>query len=283
MSEARNPWFDKTALTGYLSTGLFLLSGVYVYQTGSMYGRLFFCIGLGAFGGWITNHLAILALFDYWPRWFRKGKGLPCTGVLLDKKDDVVDSIVERMEDMFTAEVVVGRLKEWSEEIAQNPTEAKELADGVRGFLRNQMRQPELKGKLKEHIESELGSVHPLLHTMIDADLLTHTVMKMAIRQLRRVFSMKRFPEMLAYAAGRLESDVTEAGAASDSTPRIHLAKLVTGKAIQLVSEELHAKNPANLRDEIQRVTREHLGWLEVYGGILGGGIGVLNMALYYI
>jgi uncharacterized membrane protein YheB (UPF0754 family) len=50
----------------------------------------------------------------------------------------------------------------------------------------------------------------------------------------------------------------------------------------QLLSAKLEELTPEKVKQMMEEVMREHLGWLIVWGNIFGGAIGLLSHALGY-
>ena len=55
-----------------------------------------------------------------------------------------------------------------------------------------------------------------------------------------------------------------------------HVSKEVVNKIEEIVDQRLNELTPKMVKDIIQRMIREHLGWLVVWGGVFGGLIGLV-------
>lgn len=102
-------------------------------------------------------------------------------------------------------------------------------------------------------------------------------------RILGRVKADKAFEPMRLPFKQKMETlllDMTHSGrflkALEDNVLPSHVSREVNAKIESIVNERLEQLTPALVKDIIQRMIREHLGWLVVWGGVLGGSIGMI-------
>lgn len=59
-----------------------------------------------------------------------------------------------------------------------------------------------------------------------------------------------------------------------------HISKEILGKIEEIVDQRLDELTPSMVKEIIQRMIRDHLGWLVVWGGVFGGIIGLIMSLL---
>ena len=173
------------------------------------------------------------------------------------------------------------------------PARFEEFKVGIRGLVMEQFFSPARIAGFFDHLGREAdGQTHlpgvERLIAQIDLDK--------AFESLVEVIMQSSFAGVLGMFGGREALDPLREPFAKkmraflrelseDSEVREALKKASTtfwlDKVEDLVDQRLAQLTPAMVKDIMQRMIREHLGWLVVWGGVLGGLIGLLaNLVL---
>jgi len=232
---------NKAKVTDLISL-LFIASS---YVVAEPYHQPLLYTGLFAFSGAITNQLAIHMLFEKVP-------GLYGSGVIeknFEKFKKAIRSMI--MEQFFTAEKLNQFFQSEEQKIDLAPLV--ESADFTPAFE-----------ALKQSVmESKFGSMLQMFGG------------EEALEPLRETFARKLKGAVSSIVASdtfkaQLDHHLMHSSLSSD------LIESIEG----LVTRRLDELSPGMVKELVQNLIREHLGWLVVWGGIFGGLIGLLSSTL---
>ncbi|SFV71107.1 hypothetical protein MNB_SV-13-963 [hydrothermal vent metagenome] len=198
--------------------------------------------GLFALSGAVTNQLAIYMLFERVP--FLYGSGV------IEQNFEVFKSSIRSMmmQEFFNKEQLEAFFA--SEEKKINLAPLVEEADF----------SPAFDALSKTVMESKFGSAI----TMFGGE--------QALEELREPFSIKLKKSVSSIVSSeafkeQLESHLQKSSLSDDIIDSIDT----------LITQRLDALSPKMVKDLVQALIKEHLGWLVVWGGVFGGLIGLIS------
>lgn len=233
---------NKSLLTNLVSVGL-AVGGFLIPSENPLAGPIR-DIGLYATSGAVTNWIAIYMLFERVP-------GLYGSGVI--------------------------------------PNRFEEFKSGIRSMVMQQFFNRE---NVSQFFQSQQKSMdweldpNPIL-AVIDYDAmfarLQDAVMKSPLGGMLAMFGG---PKALEGMRGPFQSNMEEELRSLIGSPRLHqalqesvkardLTDDILEKVEQIVSKRLEELTPAMVKQIVQDMIRQHLGWLVVWGGVFGGLIGL--------
>jgi len=228
---------NKSSLTDIISI-LFILIGLQDFT----YNQLFLYAGLFALSGAITNQLAIYMLFEKVP--FLYGSG-----------------VIEKNFGSFKSSIKEMVMKEFfSKEQLNNFFEKEESKIDLEPIVKKADFSPAFDALSKTVMESKFGGAIAMFGG------------ESALEALREPFVSK------------LQSSVI--GIVSSDTFKYELKKHLASSSVsedlldsidRLVTKRLNELTPTMVKELIQKLIKEHLGWLVVWGGVFGGLIGVIS------
>lgn len=205
----------------------------------------FYYGGLFALSGAVTNQLAIFMLFHKVP--FLYGSGV--IELNFERFKGAIKSMI--MEQFFTKERLADFFREEESKIELTPLI--ERADFDPAF-----------NALKESVmESKFGQVVTMFGGESSLEMLREKFTQKLKGSLVSIVSSQTFKEQLN--ATLMHSSVSED---------------LTGKIETIITSRLNDLGPKHVKELIERLIKEHLEWLVVWGGIFGGLIGVLSTFL---
>lgn len=234
---------NKSILTNIISLLVFLCS--YVFP--DPYRTFLNQMGIFALSGALTNWLAIHMLFEKIP--FLYGSGI------IEQRFDAFKDEMKRLvlEELFTSTIVE---KAMSGKQSKVQTAITDLLDNLNY---NQI--------YEELIQSILNSPLGSMLSMIGGAAALEPMRPNLVEKLREYF------HQLAHS-DQLQAQLTEM--IDQQTSPSHLMQQVT----QIVELRLAELTPKMIKEIMQRMIRNHLGWLVIWGGIFGAVAGVFNAML---
>lgn len=215
------------------------------FFTGESLSPYFYYGGLFALSGAVTNQLAIFMLFHKVP--FLYGSGV--IELNFERFKGAIKSMI--MEQFFTKERLADFFREEESKIELTPLI--ERADFDPAF-----------NALKESVmESKFGQVVTMFGGESSLEMLREKFTQKLKGSLVSIVSSQTFKEQLN--ATLMHSSVSED---------------LTGKIETIITSRLNDLGPKHVKELIERLIKEHLEWLVVWGGIFGGLIGVLSTFL---
>ncbi|NUN48538.1 MAG: DUF445 family protein [Candidatus Brocadiae bacterium] len=254
--------------------------------------RILFLAGAGGFVGWGTNALAIRMLFD---RIRILGVPIPFTGVIPAKRAALTDAIASAVahtlirpgalreqilqSDFLPALVQVAR--ERMQDLAGDDATAGKILEEVSARGREAIRSAKVRETLRRRLEDGIRGKGFLARTLVDPDAVGTAILDTAHEFLHDLPRDPAARERLKALAGRLPEAGTEGAKAMEEKLR-PMAEAMIERALahldleKLVRTNLETWTNEQVKSLVLRATREHLGWLEVWGGVLGAIAGVL-------
>ncbi len=231
---------NKSLLTNIVAAAV-IVGGYFSPQ----YQEQILSVGFFALSGAITNWLAIYMLFERVP--FLYG-----SGVVPNRFEEFKGGIKHLvMSEFFTDENVDMFFKGQSESTAAH-INFEPVIDAI-DFNEMFDRFVEIT------LDSKVGNVLSIVGA------------KTAFEPIRPVFRKK---------TKRLLLDMTHSqaflSALEDNILPSHVSQEVISKIEEIIDQRLEQLTPVMVKDIIQTMIREHLGWLVVWGGVFGGLIGLV-------
>ena len=234
---------------------------------------------LAGFIGGFTDTIAINMLFT--ERWY-----LPGSGVLIKQKDAIVRSLADTLEEhILNPSLIESRVRELAGNIDRTRIAGgiNAAVDEIRPDLVAYVTAPEQRDQVAEAIRREggfWGDMANALGIMTYGDV-TDRLLAGIVDQIDR---FRVTPEMVdAFLAkiGSLDDLVLRPGnpllvrhyGVDKSLAQIVFEQL---DAKRLVVEKLSSYDASQVRDIVADNVSEHLGWLQVFGVILGTGFAAL-------
>ncbi|MFW5690664.1 MAG: DUF445 family protein [Planctomycetota bacterium] len=254
-------------------------------------------VGAAGLIGALTNRMAIEALFSPWPT---RRMALPYTGLIEQNREAIIEAIAETVSgELLTRDALFRWLREggvlnklrdsaaWQvRSLAGHEGPSADLRRRISRALRKRFEavldSPAVYREVREFVRSKSGLAGMVGHVtgISDYDQLTYSILD-GIKQ--------KVHEVLVTDAGRSSPHLeTAINAAADALKRWNLAddpaiEQLTSTLVDhldvhsIVGESLNRYSPEEVKLLIQRLSRRHLAWLEVYGGLFGalGGAGM--------
>jgi len=232
---------DKAKMTDVVSIALIGVS----YLSPEPYRDIIRNSGLFAISGAVTNQLAIYMLFEKVPLLYG-------SGVIERNFDKFKDSIRKMIkEQFFTQEKIDSFLRE--EERSLDLAPLVESADFSPAF-----------DALKQSImESKFGSMIQMIGG------------EEALEPLRSTFSRKLKGSVVSIVSSDMFKAQIEHHLKHSS-----LSRDITDQIDTIVTKRLDEMTPKIVKNIVQNLIREHMGWLVVWGGVLGAFIGAVSSLL---
>jgi uncharacterized membrane protein YheB (UPF0754 family) len=229
---------NKSFLTNFISFVLVLLS---FFLPGEI-SKYFLYAGLFALSGAITNQLAIYMLFEKVP--FLYG-----SGVIAIRFEAFKASIKNMMmEEFFTKEQIENFFAKEEQKLDFVPiVEATDFS-------------PAYDALVKTVMESSFGGMLGLFGG------------EKALESLREPFSGK----MKSAVIGIARSEAFNQTVASH-LQNLNLSEDMLVSVEKVIDARLEELTPQSIKEMVERIIKEHLGWLVVWGGVFGGVIGVIG------
>lgn len=291
MSDTRKPdW--KGPITGVVSAALAGVS----FALPEPWRRAVFLVGSAAFVGWGTNAVAIRMLFD---RFKILGIPIPFTGVIPAKREALIAAISHSVANKL---VQPGALKEQVlksdfvaalVEVARDRLRLASSDDATIGKIleevssrgREIVRSSRVREQLRRRLEDGIREKGFLARALVDPDAVGNAIVDTAHTFLADLPSdpdakakIRELAERVP-AAGSAEAKALEErlrplaeGMLETTLARIDVEKIVKGN--------LEGYTDRQIKELVLRATSEHLGWLEVWGGVLGA---ISGAAMYFL
>ena len=237
---------NKSLLTNAIATSL-ILAGTVVEGE---FKNTLLTSGQFALAGGVTNWLAIHMLFEKVP-------GLYGSGVISARFEEFKSGLYTLVMDEFFNQTTLDRF--FSQIIMEND---QHLLDFSETIDKTDL-SPAFEGLVAAIMDSSLGNM--LL--MVGGEA--------AIRPLKDPFTLKMKVALkeIAHSPSFQETVKVKLSGSSDSQVIFsHVEKIVTTRLEELT--------PQMVKQIIQTMIREHLGWLVVWGGVFGGLIGLITSQL---
>jgi uncharacterized membrane protein YheB (UPF0754 family) len=237
---------NKSLLTNAIATSL-ILAGTIV--EGELK-NILLTSGQFALAGGVTNWLAIHMLFEKVP-------GLYGSGVISARFEEFKSGLYTLVMEEFFNQTTLDRF--FSQIMTENE---QHLLDFSETIDKTDL-SPAFEGLIAAIMDSSLGNM--LL--MVGGEA--------AIRPLKDPFTLKMKVALkeIAHSPSFQETVKVKLSGSSDS-------QVIFSHVEQIVTTRLEELTPQMVKQIIQTMIREHLGWLVVWGGVFGGLIGLITSQL---
>lgn len=230
---------NKSIVTNLLS-GLIIVAG-YVSPVWSDH---IISVGLFSLSGAVTNWLAVHMLFEKVP-------GLYGSGIIPLKFNEFKRGIRDLIMGQFFNQ---DNLKKFLD------SESDALTDIDLSLMTNKVPLDKFFEKLKEAVmESNLGGMLAMFGG------------EAALEPMREPFKMK-----MGQGLNEMAADPDVRGAIKEAISKGLSGENFTAKIETVVEGRLEELTPQKVKEIIQAMIKEHLGWLVVWGGVFGGVIGLI-------
>lgn len=232
-----------------LTTNLLAVACIGVGLVSPIYGSVIITVGLFATSGAITNWLAVHMLFEKVP-------GLYGSGVIPARFEEFKSGIHTLiMQQFFNPGNVQAFFEAQAEDIAKqfNPDPVIESVDYDQIF----------DSFLEAVMTSQFGAMLGFIGGVKALEPLKDPFETQMRKEVRALLESPRFIEAIEEGMG--EENVTEE---------------IISKVEHIVVRRLNELTPETVKQIVQNMIREHLGWLVVWGGIFGGLIGLATAIL---
>ena len=237
---------NKSLLTNAIATSL-ILAGTIV--EGELK-NILLTSGQFALAGGVTNWLAIHMLFEKVP-------GLYGSGVISARFEEFKSGLYTLVMEEFFNQTTLDRF--FSQIMTENE---QHLLDFSETIDKTDL-SPAFEGLIAAIMDSSLGNM--LL--MVGGEA--------AIRPLKDPFTLKMKVALkeIAHSPSFQRTVKVKLSGSSDS-------QVIFSHVEQIVTTRLEELTPQMVKQIIQTMIREHLGWLVVWGGVFGGLIGLITSQL---
>ena len=201
--------------------------------------------GLFGFAGGVTNWLAVKMLFDKVPLLYGSGV-IP--GRFREIRETIRDLI---MRHFFAEEYLQRFFSAHTDALSDNG----QLAEKVAAILESEEVDAAIERKFAELVQSPIG----MMLQMVGPEKI-----KPIVHQFIGGIGQEIAPDLAAEFAGN--ADVAA----------------LRGQVDQLLAAKLEELTPETVKQMMEDVIREHLGWLIVWGNLFGATIGLLARAFGY-
>lgn len=242
--------FDKHLTPNLLAAALVLLS----FALPAPWQALVLSTGLFALSGALTNWLAVHMLFERIP-------GLYGSGVITLHFEEFKTGILRMVhEELFSKDKVERLLAAKSASAEGGDTQTSSLGSAI--DLEPMLSAIDLDAAYDQLVATIVESSFGSMLTMVGGEA--------ALQPLREPFK-ERMRGFLVDAAKspRIQAAIGEQLGKAASSERF------VNRLDQLLRARLDEMTPEMVRDIMQRMIREHLGWLVIWGGVFGGLIGL--------
>lgn len=230
---------NKSDITNILT----VLIMAYGYSNGN---DTIFMIGLFALSGAITNTLAIHMLFEKVP--FLYG-----SGVIENKFGAFKVSIHNLLMNQFFTRVNLSKFFEDEMQSAKNTIDFEKILDKT-DFT------PAYDSLKEVVMESSFGSMLGMFGG------------EAALEPLKEPFTIKLQSSIIDITKSKEFQDVM-----SEALKSENLSDEIYNKLSSIVNKRLNELTPVMVKEMIQNIIREHLGWLVIWGAVFGGLIGLVS------
>ncbi len=229
----------KSFFVNLITLGLVIAS----FYVSNLYADYLYYSGLFALSGAVTNEIAIFMIFNKIP--FLYGSGI--IELNFEKFKDSISELImkefftkERLESLFEQEEAKIDFASLIKDIDLNPT-----FDALKTSI----------------LESKYGQVINMFGGESSLELLRVTFLKKLHSSIISILNSKTFKM-------QLKKHIKNSNLSADLQNIIY----------NMIRKRLNELSPAQIKELISKLIKEHLDWLVVWGGIFGGIIGFLSV-----
>jgi len=233
---------SKSLIVNLISLALVIIS----YFVPQEYSKYLFYSGLFALSGAITNQIAIFMIFNKVP--FIYGSGV------IEENFDKFKSSLKKMimEQFFSKEQLDKFFEQEEEKLDLTP-----LVDKIDFNI--------AFDSLKEGImESKFGQLINMFGGESSLELLRVTFNEKLNKSIKSILNSEFFKKQLNY-----------------QIRHSNLSEDLTIKIDNIIESRLEMLGPKSVKELLDKLIKEHLEWLVVWGGFFGGLIGLLSVLIF--
>ena len=233
---------SKTLIVNFISIALIVLS----YFVPQEFSKYLLYSGLFALSGAITNQIAIFMIFNKVP--FIYG-----SGVIEENFDKFKASLKEMIMEQFFSKEQLDKFFEQEE----SKLELAPLVDKIDFNI--------AFDSLKEGImESKFGQIINMFGGESSLELLRVTFNKKLSSSIKSILNSETFKKQLNY-------QIRHSSLSEDLTVKID----------NLITSRLEMLGPKSVKELLDKLIKEHLEWLIVWGGVFGGLMGFISVLIF--
>ncbi len=232
---------SKSLITNLIAS-ILVLVGVFIEWE---YQNLTLSIGLFALSGAITNWLAIYMLFERVPLLYG-------SGVVTEKFEEFKSGIYNLMMNEFFTRDNIDKFFE------------REFSSSDKHFDFSTLLE-------KTDFSSAFDALKIAVKESSFGGMLSMIGGESALEPLKEPFSIK-----LKGAMNKIVHSNTFQSALQDNLKNSKVSNDILDKVSFIVEQRLDELTPNMVKEIIQKMIREHLGWLVIWGGVFGGLIGAI-------
>lgn len=241
-------WLDKSLLTTLLAFATALAG----WLIPAVAGDIILTMGLFALAGSVTNWLAVHMLFEKVP-------GLYGSGIIPERFEAFRDAIQRLiMVEFFSPD----RIERFAEDLF---TERADRRLDFSEIIEHTDLSPAFDSLVNTVLQSSFGS------------MLSMVGGQSALKPLRKPFIKK-----LRQALDDIAHSESFQRSVRDKMHDPALAQTLHAQVSQIVANRLEELTPERVKDIVQTMIREHLGWLVVWGGVFGALFGLVTGLLQW-
>jgi len=252
--------------------------------------RLLLCVGISGLIGQMTNKIAIRMIFDYVRVPFTR-LNIPGSGLLQRNLDKVIDFISQGSIHILNPETIKNEIREQDvvSKLGDIFQDEKGSEPGLERFidiilaqvgkwLENEefyflLRDGVIKDYAEKHVSVQIAHATGI----IDYDDLTYKIID-ALK--KKIQDTRQSPEDLHELKSAIQKMIQDVSYDEDVIEEqlLELVDVVLKKFdfTTVVKNRLLEFSPEQIKEAILEGASEYLGWIEVWGGILGGLVGIL-------
>jgi uncharacterized membrane-anchored protein YjiN (DUF445 family) len=262
--------------------------------------ELLLYVGAAGLIGAMTNRMAIEALFSPWPS---RRLALPYTGLIERNRLAIIDAIAETVSgELLTRDALLRWLREGGvieklrssaaqqvRSLAGHEGPSAELRRRISRALRKRLidalDSPAVYREVRQFVRTKAGLAGMVGHVtgVSDYDQLTYSILDGVKQKVHDVLvtDVGSASPHLSAALNAAADALDQWDLADDPAIGELMSTLVDHLEVHsIVHDSLGRYSPEEIKLLIQRLSRRHLAWLEVYGGLFGALGGLAMFAL---
>ena len=240
-----NGYFEKGNVSNLISFGL-LGVGLFARMEGVVGGGWVLAVGLFGFAGGVTNWLAVKMLFDRVPLLYG-------SGVIPTRFREIRQAVKDAIMEYFFDEEYLSRF--FAERM-----NAFAGGDGLGEKIGAILKSEQVDGIIDHKLEELAASPQGMMIKMVGIQ---------TVKPLVKQFVISVGTEIAPMLAGEVAKPDLEVGGLRQQVD-------------ELLETKLQELTPERVKEMMEEVIREHLGWLIVWGNVFGGCIGLTSKAMGY-
>ena len=251
---------------------------------------LLLCIGISGLVGLITNTLAIKMILDYIYLPVINIK-IPMSGLLPDNIGKLIDSISSQVgQQILTPETIrqeIGKQESFSKmfkSLEEGSISFESTGEIIDIIIAPQIEEEQFFSNIRDRIIKDFAKKKWIMKLanytgVIDYDDLTYQIIDAIKEKLKEV---KDNPETIRKLNDILRHSIKKLTPDQRSIIEKRLLKVLEDFALKnfdiatAVKNKLKDFSPKEIKKKVLELAHDYLGWIEVWGGILGAFVGII-------